>query len=92
MPAHYLRELGVPTNTFSNFSDAAQRLGVYTSVDYINILETLIEDRKITAITGLKDDGEKARDYIMKLPQRLMRIAERMRIPDTDFKFNWIKS
>lgn len=92
MPAHYLRELGVPTNTFSNFSDAAQRLGVYTSIDYIDILETLIADWKITAITGLKEDGEKARDYIMKLPQRLTRIAERMRIPDTDFKFNWIKS
>lgn len=92
MPAHYLLELGVDTPTFSNFSDAAQRIGVYTSEDYVDILKSLNEDWKITEIRGLDDKGEKARDYLLALPDRLTRIAERMRIPDTDFKFNWIKA
>jgi hypothetical protein len=43
MPAHYLRELGVDLgSTFSHFSEAAQRLGVYTANDYVDILESLI--------------------------------------------------
>jgi acyl-[acyl-carrier-protein] desaturase len=38
----------------------------------------------------LKEDGEKARDYLMRLPERLTKISERMKLPDTEFKFNWI--
>jgi acyl-[acyl-carrier-protein] desaturase len=90
MPAQYLREMGDKINTFSNFSDAAQRLGVYTSIDYIDILKSLIEEWEIEGIRGLNEQGEKARDYVMRLPDRLTRLSERMRIPDTEFKFTWI--
>lgn len=90
MPAQYLREMGDKINTFSNFSDAAQRIGVYTSLDYVDILKSLIEEWEIEGIRGLNEQGEKARDYVMKLPDRLTRLSERMRIPDTEFKFNWI--
>jgi acyl-[acyl-carrier-protein] desaturase len=91
MPAQALRELGGETNTFSNFSDAAQRLGVYTAVDYVNIMQELIKDWKIESLTGLKENGEKARDYLMKLPARMAKISERISIPDRELKFSWIR-
>lgn len=90
MPAQCLRELGDKLNTFSYFSDAAQRLGVYTATDYTDILASLIEEWKIDAITGLNENGEKARDYLCKLPDRLKRIAERINTLTTEYKFNWI--
>jgi acyl-[acyl-carrier-protein] desaturase len=90
MPAQALRELGGEINTFANFSDAAQRLGVYTAVDYVNIMRDLIKEWNIESLTGLKENGEKARDYIMKLPDRMARISERIAIPDRELKFSWI--
>ncbi len=92
MPAMYMRELGEKMNTFANFSDAAQRLGVYTSVDYIEIMQDLIKDWKIENMRHLNDEAEKAREYIMGLPDRLTRIAERMKTPSIEHKFSWIKA
>jgi hypothetical protein len=37
MPAHFLRESGERT-AFEQFSDSAQRIGVYTAADYIDIM------------------------------------------------------
>lgn len=91
MPSQCLRQLGEPLNIFSNFSDAAQRIGVYTSHDYIDILRSLITDWDIANVSGLKESGEKARDYLMALPDRMLKIADRMNAPaKPDFKFNWI--
>lgn len=90
MPAQYLRELNERLNSFSNFSDAALRLGVYTPIDYVNILRELIDEWKIDGLTNLKENGEKARDYVMALPDRLTRIADRMPTPTRDVKFSWI--
>jgi len=38
----------------------------------------------------LDAQGEKARDYIVQLPARLLRVAERMKNPMLDYKFSWI--
>ena len=90
MPAHFLREMGLPKGqTFSHFSDAAQRIGVYTSADYINILTSLITEWKIAGMKSLTDAGEKARDYIMGLPDRLQKIAQRSN-PAPGYSFSWI--
>ncbi len=92
MPAHFLRETGVKMGeTFSHFSDAAQRLGVYTTIDYIEILEGLLDEWKIGQVGGLTDAAEKGRDYLMALPARLRRIADRTRIPELSYQFSWIK-
>jgi len=92
MPAHFLRETGVRMGeTFSHFSDAAQRLGVYTTMDYIEILEGLLDEWKIGQVGGLNDAAEKGRDYLMALPARLRRIADRTRIPELSYQFSWIK-
>ncbi len=90
MPSQCLRQLGEEVGIFSNFSDAAQRLGVYTAHDYIDIMRSLIDEWKIEGLTGLKENGEKARDFVMALPDRMAKIADRIKIPDTEYKFNWI--
>jgi len=91
MPAHFLREVGLKIGqTFGHFTDAAQRLGIYTAVDYVDILKELIEDWHIGAVNGLNEQGEKARDYLMALPDRLLRVADRMKNPMLEYKFSWI--
>jgi len=91
MPAHFLREVGLKIGqTFGHFTDAAQRLGIYTAVDYVDILRDLIEEWKIASIPDLNEAGEKARDYVMALPDRLLRVADRMKNPMLEYKFSWI--
>jgi len=91
MPAQFLRESGEPQGeAFAHFSDAAQRLGVYTALDYVDIIKELNTDWAIDQISGLTDKAEKARDYLLKLPDRLTRLADRMKVPEKQFNFKWI--
>jgi acyl-[acyl-carrier-protein] desaturase len=92
MPAHFLRQSGEKIgDTFAHFSDAAQRLGVYTTKDYTDILESLVQEWKIADINGLTDAAEKARDYLMALPDRFRKVAERTGIKaPLEYEFNWI--
>lgn len=92
MPAHFLRESGEKISTaFEQFSDSAQRIGVYTAADYIDIMQKLMVKWEIDKITGLTDEAEKARDYLMKLPARMARISERMTIPQESYIFKWVE-
>lgn len=91
MPAHFLRESGEPMGkAFEIFSDSAQRLGIYTSLDYVDIIRKLINMWQIDKITNLTDEAEKARDYIMKLPDRLDRIAQRIVVSETSPRLKWV--
>jgi acyl-[acyl-carrier-protein] desaturase len=92
MPAHFMRQQGEKIGTtWSHFSDAAQRLGVYTTMDYTYILESLINEWNISNICNLNSAAEKGRDYLMSLPERFKKIAERsgIRAP-IEYQFNWI--
>lgn len=92
MPAQFIRESGETLGTaFDNFSNAAQRLGVYTTYDYIDIMKKLNDYWEIDKIEGLTDAAEKARDYLMKLPDRMTRIAERVAIPQDVTTFKWVQ-
>ena len=92
MPAHFLRESGQKISTaFEQFSDSAQRIGVYTAADYVDIMQKLIEKWEIEKISGLTDEAEKARDYLMKLPGRMAKISERMVIPQESHIFKWVE-
>ena len=73
------------------FSNTAQRIGVYTSTDYVDILDKLIKRWEIDKITNLTDEAEKARDYLMKLPTRMYRLSERIKIPENSFQFKWVE-
>lgn len=91
MPAMHLRESHQEKGSlFDNFSTVAQRIGVYTGFDYVNIIKKLNTLWEIDKITDLTPEAEKARDYLMKLPDRMYRITERIIIPDTEFKFKWM--
>lgn len=91
MPAHFLRETGGAIgDLYTHFSDAAQRIMVYTTQDYIDILESLLKQWDIEHIVDLNDSAEKARDYLMALPKRLKRISERIKIPEKQYEFKWI--
>eukprot|EP01137_Pigoraptor_chileana_P002243 Opistho-2@40805 len=92
MPAHFLRQQGEKIGTtFSHFSDAAQRLGVYTTIDYTDILEGLIKEWDLGNMRSLTDAAERARDYLMALPDRFRRVAERTTIKSPlEYEFNWI--
>ncbi len=91
MPAHFLRETGDAIGgLFGHFSDAAQRVKVYTTQDYIDILDSLLKQWNIDKVTDLNDSAEKARDYLMALPGRLQRISERTKVPEKQYQFKWI--
>lgn len=93
MPAHFLRESGGTIGAaFENFSNCAQRLGVYTAQDYIEILQKLNAYWEIGSLRGLSEQAEKARDYLMKLPDRLERISERMKFPQDQYSFKWVEA
>jgi acyl-[acyl-carrier-protein] desaturase len=91
MPAHFLRESGQKIGeAFEQFSDSAQRIGVYTANDYVDILRKLIEKWEIDKINGLTSEAEKARDYLMRLPDRMAKISERLVIPEESHIFKWV--
>ncbi|MCV2485580.1 acyl-ACP desaturase [Flavobacterium sp. SH_e] len=92
MPAHFLRESGQKISTaFEQFSDSAQRIGVYTANDYVEIMQKLINKWEIDKISNLSDEAEKARDYLMKLPARMAKISERIVIPKESHIFKWVE-
>ena len=91
MPALHLRESFCQKGSlFNDFSTIAQRVGVYTGFDYIDILRKLNVAWEIEKITNLTEEAEKARDYLLKLPDRMYRITERIIIPKTKFQFKWL--
>lgn len=91
MPAHFLRETGMDVGgLWGHFTDAAQRIGVYTAVDYANILKDLVLEWNLANLCSLNEAGEKSRDYLVKLPDRLLKISERMPNPVNEYEFKWI--
>jgi len=93
MPAHFIRESGGGIgSSFVDFSNSAQRLGVYTHHDYVDIIRKLNKYWEIETMTGLNDAAEKARDYLAKLPARLDRLTDRMKCPEYHREFKWVNA
>jgi len=91
MPAMYLRESSENQgDMFDKFATVAQRIGVYTSFDYVDIIKKLNSLWEIDQIRGLTDEAQKARDYLLKMPKIMSRIAERIEIPTTKYNFKWM--
>ncbi len=92
MPAQFLRQSGEKISAaFEHFSDSAQRIGVYTAQDYVDIMQKLITRWEIEKISNLTDEAEKARDFLMKLPSRMAKISERLIIPEESHIFKWVE-
>jgi acyl-[acyl-carrier-protein] desaturase len=91
MPALNLRQsFENKGSMFDQFSNVAQRIGVYTGFDYVDILKKLNTTWEIDKITNLTPEAEKARDWLIKLPERMYRITERIVVPDTKYNFKWM--
>lgn len=76
MPAEQMFD-GKNTELYTDFSDVAQRIGVYTAIDYADIIEHLVKRWDLANIEGLSSETEKERDYICRLPERYRKLAER---------------
>jgi len=76
MPAEQMTD-GVNPNLYEDFSEVAQRIGVYTALDYADIIEHLVKRWDLENTEGLGGDAEKEREYICKLPNRFRKLAER---------------
>lgn len=96
MPAELMTD-GVDTNLYENFSAVAQKLGVYTAIDYADIIGHLVKRWDLENVEGLSSEAEKERDYICKLPDRYRKLAERsmnrkkkVNEEDPAVAFSWI--
>jgi acyl-[acyl-carrier-protein] desaturase len=76
MPAELMTD-GSDPNLYENFSNVAQRLGVYTALDYAEIIQHLVKTWDLENLDGLSSEGEKEREYLCKLPERYRKLAER---------------
>jgi len=76
MPAELMTD-GHDKQLYENFSAVAQRLGVYTALDYADIIRHLVEIWDLENLTGLSGEAEKDRDYLCRLPERYRKLAER---------------
>lgn len=97
MPAELMTD-GKDPDLYENFSNVAQRLGVYTAIDYAEIIEHLVKIWDLENLDGLDSEGEKERDYLCKLPRRYKKLAERSlnkkkKVTEDEVptkSFNWI--
>lgn len=94
MPAMNLREAGAGRgDTFKEFEVIAQRSGIYTALDYVEIMESLVEAWGVAALTGLQAEAARAQDYICGLAARYRRALDRIhgqKLADTQFRFRWM--
>lgn len=97
MPAELMTD-GKDADLYKNFSEVAQRLEVYTALDYAEIIKHLVKKWDLENLTGLDGDAEKDREYLCKLPERYRKLAERSmnkakKVTEDEIpirSFNWI--
>ena len=89
MPADLMYD-GNDKNLFINFSKVAQKLEVYTTKDYAEIINNLVNGWNIAKLNGLSDVAAKAQDYLCNLSERYLKLASRFSIAGTNMKFSWI--
>jgi len=76
MPAEEMTD-GINPNLYADFSDVAQTSGVYTAIDYAEIIDHLVKRWDLETLEGLSSAAEKEREYICRLPERYRKLAER---------------
>ncbi len=89
MPASLMTD-GIDQNLFTKFSNVAQRIEVYTVTDYASIIKNLVNEWEISTIKGLSDVAAKAQDYLCKLSEKYMTVANRLSFAGEAEKFSWI--
>ncbi|EFN56251.1 hypothetical protein CHLNCDRAFT_35190 [Chlorella variabilis] len=100
MPAHLMDDgkhgiLNGGRNLFTDFSEVAERLGVYQASDYCDIMEHLVARWDIEHREGLRGEAAEAQEYLMKLPTRFRKLSERAaarksKAQPARVQFSWI--
>jgi len=94
MPAR-LMEDGQTPDLFEKFTTVAQQLKVYTTLDYAEIIDHLMERWKIAALDGLKGAAAKAQDYLGGLADRYRKLfgrVEKRLAASTPVQFSWLQT
>lgn len=99
MPAHLMDDLehggrNAGRNLFADFSAVAEKLEVYNAEDYVQIMEHLIERWDI-ANRSVSGEAAEAQEYLMSLPERFRKLAERAtarraKAKPVDVSFSWL--
>lgn len=98
MPAHLMTD-GVHMqregrSLFADFSSVAENTGTYTAMDYADITEYLNKKWDIENQDNLTGEAAEAQEYLMKMPSRIRKLAERSytrrKKKSTSAKFSWI--
>lgn len=93
MPAKELDSSRNP-RLFSDFAEVAQAAGIYTTEDYVEIMEQLNAFWKISNREVTTEEAIQAQKYVLNLPERYIRLAARRKNTEFKFdasKFDWIK-
>ena len=80
MPGHNIAD-------FADMSEVVSRGGVFGTRHYQEIVEELLEFWGIAALTGLSPHAARAQERLMKVPQRLSRVADYNEARSTPRKF-----
>jgi len=100
MPAHLMDDMqhgerNKGRNLFADFSDVAERLGVYDANDYCDIMVHLVDRWDVPNRTGLNSEAAEAQEYLCKLPERIRKLVERAgarkaKVKKEQVSFSWI--
>lgn len=55
----------------------AENTGTYTAMDYADIMEHLVGRWNVKNLTGLNGDAAAMQEYVIKLPDRIRKLAEK---------------
>lgn len=88
-------KLAMPGHTIPGFNDLAEvarAAGIYGPMDYCRIVSELLSVWGIAAARGLSKSGERLRERLLELPERLQRFAHivterRKNVPSMQFDF-----
>jgi len=76
MPSRTMED-GTDTDLFTWFSSVTQHNGIYTTSDYAKIMQHLVRLWEIDRIDVRSDAGKQAQEFILELPPRYLKLAER---------------
>ena len=88
MPAS-LMDVGTNKMQYVNYASITQKIGVYTSHDYANIIDHLVKYWGIDKLKGLSGEGNKAQDFLSSLSERYFKLAERLQ-ETTEVQLIWL--
>ncbi|CAL0305470.1 unnamed protein product [Lupinus luteus] len=94
MPAHMMND-GRDPHLYDHLGAVSQRLRVYSTTDYVNIVEYLIGRWRLEKLEGLTSEGRSAQEFVCGLVHVIKRLEERSNELESKkelkgTKFSWI--